>query len=188
MITRSQSPRMTYEDLLRLPDDLMRHELIDGQHYASPAPPVKHQRIVANLAVSLSTFLRAHRLGEVLIGPLDVLFTQHDVVEPDVIYVSRANADRLRERYVAGAPDLMVEVLSPLSSVIDRTKKYRLYEAQCVPEYWIVDPDTETLEVYRATGPGGRFALGASLSLAAGDVLATPLLPGLEIPMSEVFE
>jgi Uma2 family endonuclease len=188
MITRSQSPPMTYEDLLRLPDDLMRHELIGGEHYVSPAPAVKHQEIVVNLTRILSNFVRAHRLGKVLVGPVDVLFTQHDVVEPDLLYVSGAKADRVRERYVAGAPDLVIEVLSPSNRVVDRTKKYRLYEAQGVPEYWIVDPATETLEVYRATGPGGRFALGASLSLAAGDVLATPLLPGLEIPMSEVFE
>src|SRR5258708_37258714 len=112
MITRSQSPPLTYQDLLRLPEDLLRHELIDGEHFMSPAPALKHQRIVLNLGRILSTFVRAHRLGEALVAPVDVLFSERDVVEPDVLYVSSAHADRLRERYVAGAPDLVVEVRS----------------------------------------------------------------------------
>jgi Uma2 family endonuclease len=188
MITRSQSPRLTYQDLLRLPDDLLRHELIDGEHYVSPAPAVKHQDIVLNLVHILLTFVRAHRLGKVMVGPVDVLFTEHDVVEPDVLFVAAAHGDRVRERYVAGAPDLVVEVLSPSSRGFDRIKKRRLYEAHGVPEYWIVDPVAEALEVYRAASPGGRLARCASLSRAAGDTLETPLLPGLQILLREVFE
>jgi Uma2 family endonuclease len=188
MITRSQSPRMTYQDLLRLPDDLLRHELIDGEHYVSPAPAVKHQDIVLNLGRILLTFVRAHRLGKVMIGPVDVLFTEHDVVEPDVLFVATEHMDRVRERYVAGAPDLLVEVLSPSNRGYDRVKKRRLYEAQGVPEYWIVDPPAETLEIYRAASLGGQLAQCATLSRAAGDTLETPLLAGLRIPLGEVFE
>jgi Uma2 family endonuclease len=192
MTTRSPSPRLTYQDLLRLPEDLLRHELIDGEHYVSPAPNLKHQSIVVNLVVLLSNFVRAHRLGKILVAPFDVLFSEHDVVEPDVLYVSAGRADRLRERYVAGAPDLVVEVLSPSSRGLDKIKKRRLYEAQGVPEYWIVDPVAETIEVYRAEAAGG-FALQASLALAAGagiaeSTLETPLLPGLRISLREVFE
>jgi Uma2 family endonuclease len=188
MITRSQSPRLTYQDLLRLPDDLLRHELIDGEHYVSPAPAVKHQDIVLNLGHILLTFVRAHHLGKVMIAPVDVLFSEHDVVEPDVLYVSSAHGDRVRERYVAGAPDLVIEVLSPSNRGYDRIKKLRLYEAQGVPEYWIVDPAAETVEVYRASTGGGPLARHASLSVAASDTLETPLLPGLRIPLHEVFE
>ena len=187
MITRSQSPRLTYQDLLRLPDDLLRHELIDGEHYVSPAPTVKHQDIVLNLVHLLLTFVRAHRLGKVMVGPVDVLFTEHDVVEPDVLFVAAANVDRVRERYVAGAPDLVVEVLSPSNRGYDRNKKRRLYEAQGVPEYWIVDPKAETLEIYR-TATSSHLARCATLSRAAGDTLETPLLPGLQILLSQVFE
>jgi Uma2 family endonuclease len=188
MITRSQSPRMTYQDLLRLPDDLLRHELIDGEHYVSPAPAVKHQDIVLNLGHILLTFVRAHRLGKVMIGPVDVLFTEHDIVEPDVLFVAAAHGDRVRECYVAGAPDLVVEVLSPSNRGFDRIKKLRLYEAQGVPEYWIVDPPAETLEVYRTMASRGRLARCASPARAAGDTLETPLLPGLRISLDEVFE
>jgi Uma2 family endonuclease len=188
MSTRSESPPLTYQDLLRLPEDLLRHELIDGEHYVSPAPELKHQGIVVNLARILSSFVRAHQIGRVLVAPVDVLFSEYDVVEPDVLYVSSARAERLAKSYVAGAPDLVVEVLSPSSRRVDRTKKYRLYEAHGVPEYWIVDPVAETLEVFRAATPGGSLAPTASLSLAAGDTLETPLLPGLRIPLGEVFE
>jgi Uma2 family endonuclease len=187
MITRSQSPRLTYQDLLRMPDDLLRHELIDGEHYVSPAPAVKHQDIVLNLGQILLRFVRLHRLGKVMIGPVDVLFTEHDVVEPDVLFVSAAHGDRVRERYVAGAPDLVVEVLSPSNCGYDRIKKRRLYEAQGVPEYWVVDPPAETLEIYRTTA-SGHLARCATLSRAAGDTLETPLLPGLRISLDEVFE
>ncbi len=188
MSIRSQSPPMTYQDLLRLPEDHLRHELIGGEHFVSPSPAVKHQRIVLNLARILSSFARAHRLGEAMVGPLDVLLTEHDVVEPDVLFVSAARANRVQERYVDGAPDLVVEVLSPSNRKLDRTKKHRLYETHGVPEYWIVDPEVESVEVYRAATPGGPLALAGSLAPAAGDTLETPLLPGLRIPMSEVFE
>jgi Uma2 family endonuclease len=198
----AQSPPMTYQDLIRLPDDLLRHELIDGEHLVSPAPALRHQRVVLHLASALSTFVRAWRLGTVLVAPVDVLFSQLDVVEPDVLYVASAHADRLRERYVAGAPDLAVEVLSPGSRGVDRLRKRRLYEAGGVAEYWIVDPDAETLEVYRTappTFPGAGAALSApapapalqlraALSRSAGDILESPLFAGLRLPLAEIFD
>jgi Uma2 family endonuclease len=185
MTIHSAPPKLTYADLLRLPEDRFRHELIDGVHYMSPAPVLKHQLVVVNLGRILSTFVREHRLGRIFVAPVDVVFSEHDVVEPDLLYVSSENAGRLTERYVAGAPDLAVEVLSPSSRGMDRIKKRRLYETRGVPEYWIVDPISETLEVYR-TSPGGGLAHQATL--ATGDTLETPLLPGLEISLSEVFE
>lgn len=189
----AQSPPMTYQDLLRLPDDLLRHELIDGEHFVSPAPAVKHQDVVVNLARILSTFARTERLGKVLVGPVDVLFSQRDVVEPDVLFVSARRADRLHPRYIDGAPDLVIEVLSPSHRGYDRIKKRRLYDAHGVPEYWIVDPDAQTVEVLR-TSPAGALEPHARLSLAPGHsgdtgaVLESPLFPGLRIPLSEVFE
>jgi Uma2 family endonuclease len=186
MTVQSAPGKMTYQDLLRLPEDRLRHELIEGEHIVSPSPILRHQQIAFNLAFAIETFVRPRALGKVFMAPLDVLFSQLDVVEPDVLYVSQANAHRLRERYVEGAPDLAVEVLSPSSARIDRVKKLRLYERHGVREYWIADPAANTLEVYRLTA-GGRLALEASLSHAAGDVLETPLLAGLRIALSEIF-
>lgn len=188
MINTSQPPPLTYKDLRRMPADLLRHELIGGVHYMSPAPELKHQGIVVNFVRILSVFVRTHRLGKILVAPVDVLFTDIDVVEPDVLFVASASSGRMRKRYVAGAPDLVIEVLSPSTRSVDLTKKHRLYEAHGVPEYWIVDPVAEALEVHRAATPGGPWALAASLSRAAGDVLRTPCLPGLEIPLADVFD
>ncbi|HEY6322934.1 MAG TPA: Uma2 family endonuclease [Thermoanaerobaculia bacterium] len=186
MNIRTGQRKMTYEDLQALPDDRFRHELIDGEHIVSPSPIVKHQRVAFNIAFAISAFVRPRRLGEVFTAPLDVLFSRFDVVEPDVLYVSATNANRLLERYVDGAPDLVVEVLSPSSRHIDRVRKLRLYDAYGVEEYWLADPKTDTLGVYRRDA-SGRLALLASLSLGAGDVLETPLLPGLSIPLPEIF-
>jgi Uma2 family endonuclease len=186
MTVRSAPSRMTYQDLLRLPEDRLRHELIEGEHIVSAAPTLRHQLVAFNLAFAISAFVRPRALGKVFMAPVDVLFSQFDVVEPDVLYVSKTNAPRLRERYVEGAPDLAIEVLSPSSARIDKVRKLRLYERHGVREYWLADPATDTLEVYRLTARGG-LALQASLSHAAGDVLETPLLAGLRIALSEIF-
>jgi Uma2 family endonuclease len=186
MTVRAAPSKMTYQDLLRLPEDLLRHELIEGEHIVSAAPTLRHQRVAFKLAFVISAFVQPRTLGEVFMAPVDVLFTQFDVVEPDVLYVSNINAHLLRERYVEGAPDLAIEVLSPSSARIDKVRKLRLYERHGVREYWLADPAADTLEVYRLTTEG-RLALQASLSHAAGDVLETPLLPGLRIALREIF-
>ena len=111
MTVRSAPSKMTYQDLLRLPEDRLRHELIEGEHIVSAAPTLRHQRVAFNLAFAISAFVRPRALGEVFMAPVDVLFSQFDVVEPDVLYVSKTNAPRLRERHVKGAPDLAIEVL-----------------------------------------------------------------------------
>jgi len=186
MTVRSAPSKMTYQDLLRLPEDRLRHELIDGEHIVSPAPTLRHQQVAFNLAFAISAFVRPRALGKVFMAPVDVLLSQFDVVEPDVLYVSQTNAPRLRERYVEGAPDLAIEVLSPSSVRIDKVRKLGLFERYGVPEYWLADPVEDTLEVYRLTA-AGRLTLQASLSHAAGDVLETPLLAGLRIPLSDIF-
>jgi len=187
MTVRSAPSKMTYQDLIRLPEDRLRHELIEGEHIISATPTMRHQRVAFDLAFAISAFVRPRGLGTVFMAPLDVLFSQLDVVEPDVLYVSMSNAHRLQERYVEGAPDLAIEVLSPSSVRTDKIRKLGLYERHGVREYWIADPATDTIEVYRLTA-AGRLALQASLSHAAGDVLETPLLPGLRIALSEIFE
>jgi Uma2 family endonuclease len=186
-MTIHTAPRkMTYEDLRALPEDLLRHELIDSEHFVSPAPSAKHQRVALNIAAIIRAFIRPRGLGEVFMAPFDVRFSRFDVVEPDVLFISAANAKRLLEWCVDGAPDLVVEVVSPSSRRLDEERKLRLYDAHGVKEYWLAYPETDTLEVYRRTADG-RLALQASRSLAAGDVLETPLLPGLRIPLAEIF-
>ncbi|HVT61366.1 MAG TPA: Uma2 family endonuclease [Thermoanaerobaculia bacterium] len=190
METASKSVGLTYDDLLRLPDDRMRHELIGGEHHVSPAPSRKHQRVATNVHGLLFIYLREHRLGRVYSAPLDVVFTQSNVVEPDVLYVSREREERqATERNLGGAPDLVVEVLSPSTRRVDEGAKHRLYERFGVPEYWVIDPELEIVKVYRLEG--GRLELELELRSGEGtaaQILSTPLLPGLAIPVHEIFD
>lgn len=178
--------KLTYEDFLQLPDDGKRHEIIDGVHYVTPSPLVRHQRILGRLHLFIGSFLRDRELGEVFLSPLDVLFSDFDIVEPDLIFLSRERRSVLTERNLQGSPDLVVEILSPSTRGRDRGIKKKLYERSEVSEYWIVDPESEAVEVLRR-GAGGGLLCVAELSRARGDGLSTPLLAGLEIPLEEVF-
>ena len=179
--------KLTYDDFLLFPDDGQRHELIDGEHHVTPSPNIRHQRISQRLLVPMSVWLQEHPLGEVFHAPLDVRFSNLDVVEPDLLYVSNARAtELLAGQHVTGSPDLVVEIASPSTRQRDETIKRRLYEKSTVVEYWVVDPDIDVIRVYRRDG--NRFARPLELSREAGDVLTTAVLPGLEIPLSYVFK
>jgi Uma2 family endonuclease len=179
--------KLSYEDFLLFPeDDGHRHELIDGEHFMTPAPNLRHQQISGNLHIALGTHLREHRVGRVFAAPTDVVLSNHDVVEPDLVYVSNARAEILTKANVRGAPDLVVEILSDSTRKRDETLKLRGYEKFGVDEYWIVDPELETVKVLR---PGGnrRYVRVAELSLEQGDTLTTPPLPGFSVALVELF-
>ena len=178
--------KLTYEDYLLFPEDGKRHEILDGEHYVMPAPSFSHQGISGNLYVSLRLFVREHRLGFVRYAPLDVLLSEHDIVQPDLLFISNERAGIVKEPNVHGAPDLVVEILSDSSRQRDEILKRHLYERSGVLEYWLVDPIRRTLRVLRRSGVG--FLAAQEVSAAAGDVLTTPLLPGFEIRVSEIFE
>jgi Uma2 family endonuclease len=181
--------KLTYDDYVLLPHDGSRHEIIDGEHFVTAAPSLSHQRTVLNLAVRLQPFVKTNRLGEVFIAPLAVVLSPHDVVQPDLLFVSTERAGILTEKNVQGAPDLVVEVLSPSTRRLDETLKLERYAELGVREYWIIDPQWQwrTLKLYRRLARGS-FGSAVVLSAAAGDLLSTPLLPGLAIPMAEIFE
>jgi Uma2 family endonuclease len=152
----------------------------------TPSPSLKHQAVSGNLHYLLRAWLEQHPVGRVFYAPLDVVFTEFDVVEPDLLYVSHARATEvLTDKHFTGPPDLVVEIASKGTRKRDETIKRRLYERSGVPEYWVVDPALDVVRVYRATA--GRFARPVELWAEAGDVLTTPLLPGLEIPLDRVF-
>ncbi|MEO8378629.1 MAG: Uma2 family endonuclease [Acidobacteriota bacterium] len=174
------SIKLTYEDFAAIPDDGRRHEIIDGEHYVNPAPNLRHQTVSIRLASALFSFVREHALGHVFAAPCDVLLTPYDIVEPDVIYVSNANARLLTESNIQGVPDLLVEILSS-NRRHDKRVKFDRYERAGVPEYWIVDPDDDVVEVYRQSA--GRF-----VRADIGDTLSSPLLPGFVLSVRELFE
>ncbi len=184
-IHESISHRLTYRDYLLFPEDGNRHELIDGEHFVTPAPSEKHQTVVSNLNYFFVEFLRRNRLGKVFPAPFEVVLSNEDVVQPDLLFISNERSGIRTGKNVTGAPDLVIEVLSKGTRKTDETRKLRLYERAGALEYWIFDTAREAARVYKREGD--RFVLAQELSAATGDVLETPLLPGLRIPLIEVF-
>jgi Uma2 family endonuclease len=182
----SGAKKLTYDDFLLFPDDGMRHELIDGEHYVTPSPNTRHQRISGRLSLLIGNWLESHPVGELFYAPLDVVFSNFDVVEPDLLYMSNARAaEVLTALHVAGVPELVIEIGSPGTRKRDETLKRRLYERTVVTEYWVVDPDLDVIRVYHRTDE--NFDRPLELSAEAGDVLTTPLLTGLQIPLARVL-
>jgi Uma2 family endonuclease len=182
----SPGQKLTYDDLLLFPDDGKRHELIDGEHYVTPSPVPKHQWIAGNLYFVLRLWLEDHPIGRIYFASLDVVLSHIDVVVPDLVFATNQRLDEITAATNwRGAPNLVIEIASPGTRKRDETIKHGLYERSAVDEYWVVDPEAEVVRVYRCEG--GRFRRASELSNDAGDVLATPLLPGLELPLSHIF-
>ena len=182
----SPGVKLTYDDFVLFPDDGLRHELIDGEHFVTPAPTLKHQRVSFNLTLQLGKWLELHPVGRLFYAPLDVVLSQSDVVEPDLLYMSSARAAEIETTAnIRGVPELVVEIGSPSTRRRDETIKRSLYERAGVSEYWVVDPELDLVRVYRRDGE--RLTRPYELSLEAGDVLTTSLLPGLELPLAHIF-
>jgi Uma2 family endonuclease len=176
--------RLTYEDFCLLPNNGKRYEIIDGELFVTPSPLRRHQRALANLLYYLTEYVKKHALGEVYPAPFDVVFSSYDVVEPDILYVSKARAAVVTEKNIQGAPDLVVEVLSESTAQIDRTTKLKLYARYGVAEYWVIDPATYSVEIYRLV-PGGYDLAG---QLDSTQSLASPLFPGFTLPLTRLAE
>jgi Uma2 family endonuclease len=171
-------PKLTYEDYTSFPDDGIRRELIDGEVHVTPSPVTRHQRIALRLARQLADHVDQHQAGEVFIAPFDVLLSEHDVVQPDIVFVATPHAGIVTEANLQGAPTLVVEVVSDPRT--DRVRKRDLYARHGVPEYWIVDPDADRVEVYGLEGS----AYPKPSILEPGDVLAGASLPHLRIDVT----
>lgn len=177
--------KLTYDDYLLFPEDGCRHELIDGRHFATPTPDLRHQTLLLNLALALSPFVRERKLGFVWVPSIEVVLSDHDVVQPDLVAVFKDRLHLLNEQNLRGAPDLVAEVLSPSTRERDLSSKLRLYECSGVPEYWVIDPDEDTAAIYRSGE--GEYKLWALLSAKQGHELSSPLLPGWAFALQELF-
>ena len=188
MKAASARVKLTYEDFLLFPDDGKRHELIDGEHYVTTSPNTKHQRVLGNLYWFVRSYLEQNPIGRVFFAPFDVVFSKFDVVEPDLLYMSNARAaDILTSAHVEGSPEIVVEIGSPSTRGRDETIKRRLYERSAVSEYWVIDPELDFVRVYRRESDD-RFARPLELSRERGDTLTTPLLPGLDVRLDDIFK
>ncbi len=181
-----QNLKFTYEDYLLFQVDGKKHELMDGDHFMSPAPSTKHQRISSALHRIISRFIYEKRLGHLFAAPTDVVFSDFDIVQPDMLFISTARASIITDNNIQGAPDLVIEILSETTRKTDEITKRKLYEMYGVCEYWIVDPELSTVKVYRTTNKG--YVRTGELSIEVNDTLNTPLLTGLSISLSELFD
>jgi Uma2 family endonuclease len=180
--------KFTYADYKSLPySERERYELLEGELVPMPASPGEpHQWVSMGLASFLYRFVREHQLGRVYQAPLDVVLGEmgdERVVQPDILFISQARSDIIQGEEIRGAPDLVVEVLSPTTEEKDRTYKRTLYARYGVKEYWLVDPGAQTVEVL-TLGERGYHRAGF---YQRAERVKSPLLAGLEIPLSEVF-
>lgn len=177
--------RWTYADYTRLPEDNWKYEVIEGVLYMTPSPNTKHQAVIGNLFFALRLYLQQRPLGLALTSPIDVLLPQEigAPVQPDILFIRDERRQILGEKYIQGAPDLVVEVLSPSNWKDDRSVKFDVYARAGVSEYWIVDPLAETVEVFVLQEDAytllGRFA--------QDDPVQSQVFDGLTLSAGEVF-
>ncbi|HUG42354.1 MAG TPA: Uma2 family endonuclease [Longimicrobiales bacterium] len=167
MEARSRPTRWTYAEFARLPSEGgTRYEVVAGELVVTPSPSLRHQRIASDLVTLLNGFVREHGLGELYSGPVDVLLAEGDYVEPDIVFVRSDHREYLTDRGIEGPPDLIVEILSPSTAARDRGIKLDRYRHFGVPEYWVVDPDARSIEVWRlAEGAAEPEAFGSDETL-----------------------
>ena len=182
MARAATRPRKTVDDYLALPDDV-RAELLEGDLYVTPAPRPDHQRVAGRGLRALAPFVERAALGELFIAPVDVYLPSGDIVQPDLVFVATGQAAIVRDDAIRGAPRLLVEVLSRSHPERDRIVKHALYARNGVAEYWIVDPDARSVEVFVLAGeryePRGWYTQSARI--------VSPSLPGLDLPVSRLF-
>jgi Uma2 family endonuclease len=179
--------RFTYEDFLLFPDDGKRHEIIDGEHYVTPSPNLRHQDLVGRLHLAIGNHLAQHpAAGRVFLAPFDVVFSFYDVVEPDLLFVAGDQLEILTPQNVQGAPALVVEILSKGTRKKDEQIKRRLFERGNVREYWLVDPELDLIKIYRRL-EDGSFPRVAEITSEDEDELTTPLLPAFSLPLTNLF-
>ncbi len=173
----------TYSDLVDMPDDGQRYEILDGELVVSPSPSVRHQRTVGNIFLLLSR-AEAANYGRVYLAPLDVVLDDHNVAQPDLFFITTARLSIVSEQHVPGAPDLVVEVLSPTTRSHDLGTKLGVYARYGVLWYWVVDPLVKTVQTYELREGTYRAA-----QLLEGDqMLSSPLFPGIMTEASTLFD
>ena len=174
--------KLTYADYMKTPDD-ERYELLNGELIMSPSPREIHQYISGNLYLVLGAFVRERSLGRGYFSPFDVVLSDTDVVQPDLLFVSNERAAIITADNIQGAPDLVVEILSPATAERDRTIKLDLYAQHGVKEYWIVDPDDKTITVLLR----GESRFEVSGIYREGQSLRSPTLEGFSVALEEIF-
>ncbi len=181
---QTKAPLITRHDYQEMPEGPPYFQVIQGNLVMSPSPNTFHQDIVANLCHILRQYLDKKPIGVVCVAPLDVYLSEVNVYQPDVIYISNPRRSILTERGIEGAPDFVVEILSPGTARYDKGSKRKIYARTGVKELWLVDPDVRSIEVYHlARNPETPVA-----THGANAVFKSPLLRGLKIKAAAIFK
>ena len=174
---------LTVEDYRATPEG-SRYQLVEGELLMAPSPNRFHQDIVWNLSQILGQFLRAHPIGKAYVAPFDVYLTEHDVYQPDLLFVSTERAHILTDDGAHGSPDLVIEVISPSNAQLDKKRKRRIYAQAGVKELWLVDPILLQIHIYDFA----RDPAKAVHIVDEDETFEAPLLPGSTVAAAEVFK
>ncbi|HDL18575.1 MAG TPA: Uma2 family endonuclease [Bacteroidetes bacterium] len=174
----------TYRDYLDLPDDRNRYEILEGELIMGPAPITIHQRISRKIEIQLAYFVEKHNLGEIFDAPFDVIFGETNVIQPDLLFISNENKKILTEKNIQGAPDLIIEILSPATAYYDLIEKKEIYEKFGVQEYWIVDPKRQWIEIYTLTDR--KYQLFQRQEIKGK--IHSKILAGFELSLENIFK
>jgi Uma2 family endonuclease len=177
-----QKRTFTYQDYLMIPDD-QRYELIEGELIMTPSPAPYHQWLLKNIAFDLEKFIREKKTGKIFYAPCDVYLDNENVLQPDILYISKKRINIIGKKNIQGAPDLVIEILSESTAYRDMVKKKKLYARFGVKEYWLVDPGEKTVEIYLLEN--NSFILAKRFG--EKDILESPLFSGLKIKLLRIF-
>jgi Uma2 family endonuclease len=183
MSGRPHAPSLTAEDYYNLPDNGMRYWLIEGELYMAPAPNLYHQTISGNLEFILRSYLEQNPLGIVLHAPVDVVFHGESIWQPDIFVVLNANRHILKEQRCEGVPDFIVEILPPNHRELDLHTKKTIYARQGVTEYWVIDPESKEISIYRFD----ENMIEPVTQTKSPAKATSPLFPGLTIELDAIF-
>lgn len=175
--------RISYAEYRALPEDGNRYEVIGGELLMTAAPFLNHQRVSKNLQFLLETYIRTNNWGELFNAPVEVYLGEEEFLQPDLVCISQARLGMLRDKNIHGAPDLVVEILSPSTARYDRVLKMNAYAKHQVEHYWIIDPDARTLEAFELEK--GAYRLIAARS--EEETFQPSLFPNLTIALSELW-
>ncbi len=179
--------KLGYAEYCAIPEDGLRHEVIDGVHFVNPAPFSPHQGALARLTIELGNSIDRPGLGRVYVAPFDVQLSEYDIVQPDIVVVLNDKKQIITETHIVGAPDLVVEILSKSTRRHDRERKFALYERSGIREYWIVDTDAQVIDQFvlvPCDSDHSRYELRAQASSS----LQLAILPDVTIELARVWE
>ena len=174
--------QLNYEDYLNLPNDGKRHEIIDGEHYMTPAPQTRHQIVSRNLERILLNYIEENDLGQLLYAPIDVILSDTTVVQPDLLFIRKERENIIKKNFIQGPPDLIIEILSPGNEKLDRLTKMKHYATYGVTEYWLIDFEARILE--QNVLEGDIFERTSVFS----HNFSSSLFPDLTINLTQIFK